>query len=117
MTCGPAIEGRWSTNARDLPPNHPAWALEAKYLALGIVNIITVLSPQRIIMGGGVMDQAHLFPAIRSEVVRLLNGYIQRPQIQEDIDQYIVPPGLGNRAGVLGAIALAQDALKEAQRV
>ena len=84
----------------DLPPNHPAWALEAKYLALGIVNIITVLSPQRIIMGGGVMDQAHLFPQIRSEVVRLLNGYIQRPQIQEDIDQYIVPPGLGNRAGV-----------------
>ena len=66
LTCGPAIEARWSTNARDLPPNHPAWALEAKYLALGIVNIITVLSPQRIIMGGGVMDQAHLFPQIRS---------------------------------------------------
>ena len=115
LSCGPAIEARWSTTARDLPPNHPAWALEAKYLALGIVNIVTVLSPQRIIMGGGVMDQAHLFPQIRSEVVRLLNGYIQRPQIQEGIDQYIVPPGLGNRAGVVGAFALAQDALKEAQ--
>ena len=110
LTCGPAIEGRWSTSARDLPPNHPAWALEAKYLALGIVNIITVLAPQRVIMGGGVMDQVQLFPLIRSEVQRLLNGYIQRPPIMEGIDHYIVPPGLGNRAGVLGAIALAQDA-------
>jgi fructokinase len=117
LTCGPAIEARWSTSARELPPNHPAWTLEAKYLALGIVNIITVLSPQRVIMGGGVMDQAHLFPQIRSEVVRLLNGYIQRPQIQDGIDEYIVAPGLGNRAGVVGAFALAQDALKEAQRV
>jgi len=115
LTCGPAIEARWNTSARDLPPSHPAWALEAKYLALGIVNIITVLSPQRVIMGGGVMDQAQLFPQIRSEVVRLLNGYIQRPQIMQEMDAYIVPPGLGNRAGVLGAIALAQDAYTEAQ--
>ncbi len=116
LVCGPAIEGRWSANARDLPPQHPAWLLEAKYLALGLVNIITVLSPQRIIMGGGVMDQVHLFPLVRNEVVRLLNGYIQRPQIAGRIDEYIVPPGLGSRAGVLGAFALAQDAL-EAQRV
>ena len=63
------------------------------------------------------MDQAHLFPQIRAEVVRLLNGYIQRPQIQATIDTYIVPPGLGNRAGVVGAFALAQDALKEVQHV
>lgn len=115
LTCGPAIEGRWKVSARELAPEHPAWALEAKYLALGLVNIITVLSPQRIIMGGGVMDQAHLFPLIRQEVLRLLNGYIQRPQITEQIDAYIVPPGLGNRAGVLGAFALAHDAWKEAQ--
>jgi fructokinase len=114
LTCGPAIEGRWSTSARDLPPDHPAWALEAKYLALGIVNIIMVASPQRVIMGGGVMDQEQLFPLIRSEVQRLLNGYIQRPQITEQIDSFIVPPGLGNRAGVLGAVALAQDAYQAA---
>jgi hypothetical protein len=76
--------------------------LEAHYLALGLVNIITVLSPQRIIMGGGVMDQEHLFPLIRAEVQTLLNGYIQKPEMQEGIDQFIVPPGLGNRAGVLG---------------
>jgi len=109
LTCGPAIEGRWNISARDLPPAHPAWALEAHYLALGIVSIITVLAPQRVIMGGGVMDQSHLFPMIRQDVAAVLNGYIQRPQLADQIDAYIVPPGLGNRAGVLGAIALAQD--------
>ncbi|MBW7882317.1 MAG: ROK family protein [Caldilineaceae bacterium] len=110
LSCGPAIEERWQTNARDLAPDHPAWALEAHYLALGLVNIITTLSPQRIIMGGGVMDQHQLFPMMRREVQALLNGYIQKPEVAAQIDQYIVPPGLGNRAGVLGAIALAQDA-------
>ena len=110
LTCGPAIEERWQVNARDLTVEHPAWRLEAHYLALGLVNIITVLSPQRIIMGGGVMDQSQLFPMIRAEVLALLNNYIQKPEITERIDEYIVPPGLGNRAGVLGAIALAQDA-------
>jgi fructokinase len=74
------------------------------------MNIITVLSPQRIIMGGGVMDQTHLFPMIRQNVVEFLNGYIQAPAFSDAIDQYIVPPGLGARAGVLGAIALAQAA-------
>ena len=112
LTCGPAIEGRWKTSARNLPPDHPAWVLEAHYLALGIVNIITVLSPRRIIMGGGVMDQLQLFPMIHQEVLALLNGYIQRPAIIDHIEQYIVPPGLGSRAGVVGAIALAQDAAR-----
>lgn len=112
LSCGPAIEGRWNTSARNLPSSHPAWALEAKYLALGIVNIITVLSPKRIIMGGGVMDQAHLFPMIRQQVAKLLNGYIQKPELAEAIDTYIVPPALGARAGVLGAIALAAAAVE-----
>jgi fructokinase len=73
------------------------------------VNIICILSPQRIIMGGGVMQQPLLFPLVRREVQALLNGYLQAPAIQEHIDDYIVPPGLGDRAGVLGAIALAQQ--------
>ena len=77
---------------------------------MGLVNIICIVSPQRGIMGGGVMQQAHLFPLIRQEVQTLLHGYIQKPQITERIDEYIVPPQLGSRAGVLGAIALAQEA-------
>jgi fructokinase len=108
MAAGPAMEKRWGQRAETLPAGHPAWALEAHYLALGLVNFICTLSPQRIIMGGGVMEQPQLFPLIRRKTQELLNGYVQSPEILERIDQYIVPPGLGNRAGVLGAIALAE---------
>jgi fructokinase len=107
---GPAIEARWGRRGETLPPDHPAWALEAHYIALGVVNLICTLSPQRVILGGGVMQQAHLFPMIRSEVQQLLNGYVKAGAILERIDEYVVPPGLGSRAGVKGAIALAQQA-------
>ncbi len=110
LAAGPAIEGRWQTRAENLAPDHPAWELEAHYLALGLRSIICVLSPQRIIMGGGVMHQEHLFPRIRANVQELLNGYIQMPAILTEIDEYIVAPGLGDRAGVAGALALAQAA-------
>ena len=109
LSNGPAIEERWGQRGETLPPDHPAWALEAHYLALGLANFICVVSPQRIIMGGGVMRQRHLFPLIRAEVRTILNGYIDSPEILEDNDAYIVPPGLGRRSGVLGAIALAQQ--------
>jgi len=110
LASGPALEQRWGRRAETLPLDHPAWALEARYLALGLVNIILTLAPQRIILGGGVMQQPFLFPLVRREVQELLNGYIHAPEILERIDDYIVPPALGNRAGVLGAIALAQRA-------
>ena len=114
LAAGPAMEQRWGRRAEELPLEHPAWSLEAHYLALGLATFIYTLSPQRIIMGGGVMQQEHLFPLIREEVQQILRGYIQSPAILEEIDRYIVPPGLGNRAGVLGAIALAQDAARGA---
>jgi len=110
MAAGPAIEKRWGQPAESLPPDHPAWEMEAHYLALGLTNFICTLSPQRIILGGGVMEQQQLFPLIRQKVTDLLNGYVQSPYILERIDDYIVPPGLGNQAGVLGAIGLAQQA-------
>lgn len=109
LATGPALEKRWGQRGEMLPADHPAWPLEAKYLALGLVNIICILSPQRIIMGGGVMQQPALFPLVRREVQELLHGYLQAPAILEQIDDYIVPPALGDRAGVLGAIALAQQ--------
>jgi fructokinase len=109
LAAGPALEGRWGQRGETLPADHEAWQLEAHYLALGLVNVITIVSPQRIILGGGVMEQPGIFPLIHQEVQRLLNGYIQMPAITEKIDEYIVPPKLGGRAGVLGAIALAQD--------
>jgi fructokinase len=110
LASGPALEKRWGQRAESLPADHPAWALEAHYIALALMNYICTLSPQRIILGGGVMAQGHLFPLVRAEVVRLLNGYIQSPAILQHIDTYIVPPALGDRAGVLGALALARAA-------
>jgi len=107
LSTGPAMQTRWGQPAETLPEDHPAWELEAHYLALGLVNFICTLSPQRIILGGGVMHQSRLFPLIREQVVSLLNNYVQSPQILEHIDEYIVPPALGDRAGVMGAIALA----------
>lgn len=107
---GPAIEARWGVRGEHLPQDHPAWDLEATYLAHALVNYTLTLAPQRIIMGGGVMAQEQLFPLIRAKVLALLNGYFQVAEVTEQIDEYIVPPGLGSRAGVLGAIALAQRA-------
>jgi len=112
LATGPAIEARWVQKGETLARDHPAWQLEAHYLALGLVNLICTLSPHRIIIGGGVMDQDQLFPMIRVKVKNLLSDYISAPEIMEHIDQYIVPPQLGSQAGVLGAIALAQQAAR-----
>jgi len=110
LATGPAMQARWGKPAQDLPEDHPAWALEAHYLALGLSNWVCTLSPRRIVMGGGVMQQQQLFPMVRRELARLLNGYIRAAALMDEIDQYVVPPQLGNRAGVLGAIALAEAA-------
>lgn len=107
LASGPALLARWGRAAEALPPEHAGWALEARYLALALVNFICTLSPQRIVMGGGVMEQSHLFPLVRRDVKALLNDYVQAPEILEGIDGFIVPPALGRRAGVLGALALA----------
>ena len=112
LAAGPALEGRWGARAETFAPEHPAWELEAEYLALGLVNLVLTLSPQRIIMGGGVMAQPQLFPLVRRRVQQFLAGYVASPAITERIDEYIVPPGLGARAGMLGALALAMDAVR-----
>jgi len=111
LASGPALEARWGQPADSLPDNHPAWELEAHYIALGLQAYICIVSPQRIILGGGVMQRSQLFPLIRRKVQAHLNGYIHSPAIFSEIDNYIVPPALGVRAGVLGAIALAMQGL------
>ena len=111
LISGPAIAARWGAPAEELPPDHACWGEFATLLALGLANLILTLSPQRIILGGGVMHQQHLFPMIREEVQRVLNGYVQVKELIENIDTYIVPPGLGDRAGILGSLALGIEAL------
>jgi fructokinase len=112
MAAGPAIEERWGQKGQELEPGHPAWDLEAGYLAQALQSLVCVLSPQRIIMGGGVMNQTGLIAKVREKTVTYLNDYIQHPAITEHIDEYVVPPALGGRAGVLGAIALGLQALE-----
>jgi len=102
LACGKAMEQRCGQRAENLPVDHPVWQEEARLLAHGLVNWICTLSPQLIIMGGGVMKQSALFPALRLQVANLLNGYVPIPDI--------VPPALGDDAGVLGAIALCLPA-------
>ena len=108
LACGPAMAKRWGQPAETLPADHPAWQLEAHYIALAVMNLTLVVAPQKIVIGGGVMQQTGLIENIRREVVQLLNGYLQTDRITRDIDQFIVLPALGNQAGMLGAIALAQ---------
>ncbi len=114
LASGPAISERWKRTSETLPEGHPAWVLEANYLALALVNLICTVSPQRIILGGGVMAHGALFPLVRDKVQQLLHGYVQSPAVLDRIDRYIVPPGLGDRSGVLGAFALAQQRLDRA---
>jgi fructokinase len=98
LAAAPALEARWGHPPHLLPDGHPAWELQAEYLALGIVNWTCTLSPECIVLGGGVMRRVELFPKLRARTAELLNGYVRPPEI--------VPPGLGVRAGVLGAMAL-----------
>lgn len=107
LASGPAILDRWGQPAESLPESHPAWDAEAAILAEGIANLVLIISPEVVILGGGVMSQGQLFPKIRERVGRLLNGYIQHPSILQQMDTYIVPPRLGKNSGLLGAAALA----------
>ena len=112
LASGLALEARWGQPAELLPADHPAWLLEAHYISLALNNYICTLSPQKVILGGGVMERPQIFPLVRVNVQQLLNRYVHTKEIEKDIENYIVPPKLGRYAGVLGAIALAIQAHK-----
>jgi len=108
LASGTALRARWGTAPEDLPDDHEAWDLEAEYLALGILSIVSVASPHRVVAGGGVMARVELLDRVRRRLRELVNGYLETPLLAERIDEYLVPPSLGDRAGVLGALALAE---------
>jgi fructokinase len=110
LASGTALEARWGQRGEALPANHPGWELEARYLAMGIANVVYCLSPQRVVLGGGVMEQPGLIERARAEVQHVINGYLPTPWVTRDIDRLIVAPALGSRSGVLGALALAMTA-------
>ena len=113
MASGPAIEKRWGKKPSELDSDHIGWDIEAHYLSVAIMDAILMISPEKIILGGGVMKQSHLFPLIRKKVQERLNGYIKVPEILENIENYIVYPELGDNAGICGGLALALRELKK----
>ena len=112
LASGPAIQERWGAEGKNLADNHSVWNLEAYYLAQAIMNIVLTLSPKKIILGGGVMKQEQLFPSIHEEVVKLLNGYIDKKEVKESIADFIVPPLLKDFAGLKGAMALVLNSIQ-----
>ncbi len=110
FACGPSIEARWGKKADQLTDNPLVWEMESYYIAQALVDYIMILSPQKIILGGGVMHQEQLFPLIRSKVKEMIGGYLNTPQLN-DLDHYIVPASLGGDQGIMGCIKLGLDAL------
>jgi fructokinase len=108
LAAGPAIEERFGKKGIELKDSEKVWDMEAYYIAQALVNIILVMSPQMIILGGGVMHQTQLFPLIRKKTAEMLNGYIKTSQIA-DMDHYIVPASLNDDQGIMGCIKLAID--------
>ena len=112
MAAGPGLGERWGVKGDELESDHKAWDLEAYYLGQACATYVLILSPKKIILGGGVMMRKQLFPLIHKYTQEFLNGYIQKDEILKDIENYIIPPGLGNDAGIVGSIALAVEAVK-----
>jgi fructokinase len=110
VASGPALAARAGRPAEALAADDPLWEDEARYLAFGAATAALLLSPQRIIIGGGVLKQAHLYPRIRAHFTTLVGGYVRSSALADGAALYIVPPLLGDRAGALGALALAEDA-------
>jgi fructokinase len=106
LASGPAILARTGSELRHLDAAHAQWEIEADYLGQLCAQLVLTVSPQRIIVGGGVMAEG-LFPRVRRRTLHWLGGYIDRCEILDDIERYIVPPALGARAGVLGGLCLA----------
>ena len=110
LASGPAISKRWGVSARDLPEDHPAWELESAYLAQLCALALCAFSPEKIILGGGVMQQKFLFPRIRQKTLDLLGGYLVHPAVEEGLENLITEPGLGTKSGITGAWLLARGA-------
>lgn len=112
LASGVSLSKRWKKDPEELPDSHPAWKLETEYIAFALVNLIYAYSPMRIILGGGVSQHTALYQSVRKKVQQINNSYVKSPFVLEKIDYYILPPSLGNRAGGLGAIALAITSAK-----
>lgn len=106
LASGPSLEKRWGMKGALLADRPEVWELEAHYIGQAITDYIMLLSPQRIVLGGGVMKQPQLLPLVHSEVEKIVNHYVSLPALKE----FIVAPSLNDNQGVLGCLKLAMDA-------
>lgn len=111
LASGPAIKARWGQPAETLPADHPAWVLEAAYIAQALFNYILILFPQRVILGGGVMRQPQLWPLIREQLAAKLGDYVPLEKLDISLEDWIVPPTREGDSALLGALALASGQL------
>ena len=111
MCCGPAVEARYGMKGADIPSDHKAWDLLGYYIGQACATFVLTLSPKRIIIGGDVMHRTQVFAAVHKYTKEFLNDYIQKDEVTKNIDSYIITPGLGDNAGIVGSIALAVEAV------
>lgn len=109
LAAGPAIEARWGEKGSHLVERTEVWDLEGYYIAQALMQYVLILSPKKIILGGGVMNQKQVFASINKYLAEFINGYVTLPELTD----YIVSPGLGDRAGIIGSLLLANQALQE----
>lgn len=109
LAAGPSIEARTGIKGQDLPQDHPVWDMQAFYIAQALVNYTLTLAPEKIILGGGVMNQDHLLHKIRQQFAELMGGYMETPPVSE----YIVRWGLPNESGIIGSLLLAEHELAQ----
>jgi fructokinase len=106
LASGPAMKARWGVRPPDLPDDHPAWAIEADYIAALCANLTYIVRPDRIILGGGVMQRSHIYRLVREALAEKLAGYDATIR-KLDLEQYISEPGAGSSAALWGAVATA----------
>lgn len=106
LASGKAMALRWGMPAHELPRDHEGWDLTTRYVAQAVANLILVLSPRRVIIGGGLTNRLRWKP-LRARVQQLINSYLDTPALKGMVGEYIVRPGLGSDSGVIGALALA----------
>ncbi|WP_206245219.1 ROK family protein [Novosphingobium terrae] len=108
LAAGPAVAAAWPSSGQSFAPDHPFWAVESDYIAQLCMTLILTSSPERIVLGGGVMQQEALFPLIRARTLELLGGYVHGRSDMETMERLIVPPVCNEPPGLVGAYLLAE---------
>lgn len=105
LACGPSIAARWGAPAIELPGDHPAWETEAWYLAHGVLALLGIVSPARIIIGGGVSQAVGLHARTEALLHEIAAGYFS----PLGNTPYLVAPTLGQQAGIIGSLLLTSQ--------